>query len=445
MVGGLSLVSVAPAQAAAGDTVVYTSDIALTASPYAGWHVGSGNGAAAFSVTTNTLEINAASQVINGYTTDGQRIIGALHYAVSINQLTLTAGAGDPAFFQIPISFDSGKTTTLSPVVGTANATTTVNLNDSWTTSAAIDADHAAASQGTLGDLLSALDSYSDASVLGFGVANPGSAASVVTRVGFMAENFVFASGTRLAPGTVSISGSTAVGGTLTATTAGWQTGTTFSYVWAIVCPNNMGCGDGVGTDLPTYSPGVDDIGYLVTVAVTGNRAGSAPSTVVYSTPTAAVSTPVKPAAAAPVADSTGIAAYLSSNSVTEQPQVSTGLPAGSLTPDASHTATLNWGTGDSFVDVYAYSTPTFVGTFSVVNGQVQVVLSPATLSKLGAGAHTLVITGQTSGGIQAVSLSVAASLAATGPANSVLPLTAGSLLVLLGAALMFVRRRLLA
>ena len=210
------------------------------------------------------------------------------------------------------------------------------------------------------------------------------------------------------------------------------------------VCPN-LGCGDGVGTDSATYLRPPGDIGYLISLKVIGNVIGSAPSTEVFASPTAVVSTPVKPAAAAPVANSTGIAAYLSSNSVTEQTQTSTGLPAGSLTPDASHTATLDWGIGDSFVDVYAYSTPTFVGTFPVVNGQVQVVLSAAVLSKLGAGAHTLVITGQTSGSIQAVSLSVAASLAATGPANPVLPLTAGSLLVLLGAALVFVRRRLLA
>jgi hypothetical protein len=444
MVGGLSLVSVVPAQAADGDTVIYTSDIASTATPYAGWHVGSSNGAAAFAVAGDQLQVKPGSQIIDGAPADNQRIIGALQYAVSLGQLTLTAGVGDPAFFQIPISFDSGKTTTLSPVVGTANATTTVNLNDNWTTSAAIGADHAAASQDTLGDLLIALNSYSDAAVLGFGVANPGSAVSIVTRAGFMAENFVFAAGTRTVPGTVAISGSPTVGGTLTATTAGWPVGTTFTYVWGIVCPN-LGCGDGAGTNSPTYSPVAGDIGYLVSLKVIGTVIGSAPSIEVYAAPTAAVSTPVKPAATAPVANSTGIAAYLSSNSVTEQTQTSTGLPAGSLTPDASHTATLDWGMGDSFVDVYAYSTPTFVGTFPVVNGQAQVVLSAAMLSKLGAGAHTLVVTGQSSGTVQAVSLSVAASLAATGPANPVLPLTAGSLLVLLGAALVFVRRRLLA
>ena len=57
MVGGLSLVSVVPAQAADGDTVIYTSDIASTATPYAGWHVGSSNGAAAFAVAGDQLQV----------------------------------------------------------------------------------------------------------------------------------------------------------------------------------------------------------------------------------------------------------------------------------------------------------------------------------------------------------------------------------------------------
>lgn len=121
-----------------------------------------------------------------------------------------------------------------------------------------------------------------------------------------------------------------------------------------------------------------------------------------------------------------------------------------SLNPAEPHTATIDWFAGDSFVDVYAYSTPVLVGAFPVVDGQVQIVLSSAMLSSLAAGTHTLVITGQTSGSMQAVAFSVSAvaaavattpTLATTG-VDAIVPLGAAALLLLLGAGLVVVRRR---
>jgi len=63
--------------------------------------------------------------------------------------------------------------------------------------------------------------------------------------------------------------------------------------------------------------------------------------------------------------------------------------------------------TQDSFVDVYAYSSPVFVGTFPVINGQVQ--MSGMNLSALQAGGHHLVFQGQTSRAISAMAITVAA------------------------------------
>ena len=239
--------------------------------------------------------------------------------------------------------------------------------------------------------------------------------------------------------GSVSIEGNLSVGSVLTAVTAGWPAGTTVTYQWGSF---GLGFGDAVGDGTATYTPTADDLGMHIGVTITVSKDGYGPITASADSRPDTVTPAAKAAAPAPVANSDGLAAYLASNSVTTQTQVSTGLPAGDLNPDEAHTATLAWtGVGDGFVDVYVYSTPTFVGTFPVVNGVVQVTLSAAMLSTLAAGTHTLVAIGQVSGTVQSVALSVAAVLPATG-ADITAPLTAGTLLLLLGAALILVRRR---
>jgi hypothetical protein len=131
----------------------------------------------------------------------------------------------------------------------------------------------------------------------------------------------------------------------------------------------------------------------------------------------------------------------LAAQDVTVGTQESAGLAAGSLNPGQAHTATVDWLSADSFVDVYAYSTPVLVGTFPVVNGQVQIVLSSAMLSALAAGSHTLVIAGQSSGSVQAVAFSITKTLAATG-VETIVPLGSAALLLMLGAALVIASRR---
>lgn len=253
--------------------------------------------------------------------------------------------------------------------------------------------------------------------------------------------------------GTVTITGDPVVGNVLTATTSGWPAGTTLSYQWGFSGGEYGGPIDGATAN--TYKVAADKVGMKLVVLVTGSKDGFTPTTESFFMPTAVTaakpSTPAsttptpapqpKPAAAAPAGDSGGLAVYLDGRGVTAQSQTSVGLPAGSLNPGQDYTATLDWTAADSYVDVYLYSTPTFVGTFPVVNGTAKITLSEAVLSELEAGNHTLVVTGQSSGAVQAVSLTVADALASTG-FNAGGPLAIAVLLLLLGGALLVVRRR---
>jgi hypothetical protein len=63
-------------------------------------------------------------------------------------------------------------------------------------------------------------------------------------------------------------------------------------------------------------------------------------------------------------------------------------------------------GQADAFVDVYAYSTAVFVGSFPVINGNV--VLTNVDLSHLLPGDHHLVFQGQTSGALAVIGVTVA-------------------------------------
>ncbi|MET0974633.1 MAG: hypothetical protein ABWX82_03065 [Leifsonia sp.] len=241
-----------------------------------------------------------------------------------------------------------------------------------------------------------------------------------------------------LTAGTVSIAGSPTVGSLLTATSSGWPTGTSLSYQWGYSAGYSGGPIDGAtGT---TYTVTPDMIGNTIVVIVTGSLTGFAPSDASEFMSTT-VSAAIEPAAAAPVADSADLPAYLAAHGSTPQEQTATGLPAGALNPTTGYTANVGWTSPDSFVDVYVYSKPILVGSFPVVNGVVQVSLSAGILSQLAAGAHTLVVVGQSSGAVQSVSLSIAPTLASTG-FDAAIPAGGAALLLLVGAALILVRRR---
>lgn len=85
----------------------------------------------------------------------------------------------------------------------------------------------------------------------------------------------------------------------------------------------------------------------------------------------------------------------------------------------------------DTFVDVYAYSTPVYLGTFRVVDGKVQL---SASIKSLEGGTHRLVFIGQTSQSVRVMQLTVLA-LANTGVALST-PFVVGALAIMLGLGL---------
>lgn len=229
---------------------------------------------------------------------------------------------------------------------------------------------------------------------------------------------------------TATISGTGLVGDPLKVTTTGWPAGATFTYQWFAPIPEHSS-GDITGATTDTYVVTADVIGRDVFVWVDGSVPGvSAPSEITSSNHVAAFAAK-KPTGAAP-ADTTGS---------TPAAQTSAGLPAGALDPGKDQTASVTWAAADSFVDVYVFSTPTLLGTFPVVNGVAQITLSKAVLAKLSTGTHTLVITGQTSGAVQSVTLAL--GLAVTGADDPTVPLTVASLLLLLGAGLLITRRRI--
>ncbi|TFD90051.1 hypothetical protein [Cryobacterium serini] len=262
--------------------------------------------------------------------------------------------------------------------------------------------------------------------------------------------------------GTLSISGSAVVGNVLTATAADWPEGATINYYWGY---NDGEFGDSIeGATGRTFTVPADKVGLHIAAMIYVNLPGFEeyflatttdivpPATTPVATVPAAqapadtalvatVPAAQAPADTAPVATSAQLTAFLTAAGVVTGTAASAGLPATGLDVTKPYTATVDWAAADGFVDVYAYSTPTLVGTFPIVNGQVHVVLSSAMLSALAAGSHTLVVSGQSSGAVQAVAFSITKTLAATG-VDPIVPLGSAALLLLLGAALVVVRRR---
>jgi LPXTG-motif cell wall-anchored protein len=239
--------------------------------------------------------------------------------------------------------------------------------------------------------------------------------------------------------GTVTIEGTPKLGETLTAATAGWPADTEFEYEW-YYSGGQFG-GEITGEVESTYVVDADIIGLWIGVIVTAsNPYYSGTQTVNVSLDVTAFA-PQLPTAAAPVADSTGLAAFLASKDVIVEAPEFAGLAA-SLPQGSDQTADLPWWGGDSFVDVYLYSTPIVVGTVAVVDGVAQITLTSAVLAEAGAGAHTLVAVGQTSGSVQAFALQVGPALAATGSTVDASLIAVAGILLLGGIAFVIVTRR---
>lgn len=237
--------------------------------------------------------------------------------------------------------------------------------------------------------------------------------------------------------------GSPVVGKTLELVPSNWIAGTSFTYMWAWgrISDSEISVGLLDDADGNSYTVTPEHIGAFVVVVVLAENPGYDPliTGAMWEEP---ISAPRKAPAPAPVADSDGLGAFLVSHGSTPRPQTAAGLPSGSLNPQQDYTAVISWDGPDSFVDVYGYSTPVFVGTFPVVDGSVAVELDAATLTELGGGAHTLVLLGQSSGDVGSLRLDIAAMLAATGAAPAP-ALGAGALLTVFGVAgIAFGRRR---
>lgn len=439
LIAALSFSGVAPASAAIDpdssflEPNIYADEVSTTADGSAGWHLDS----SPVTITDAGLALPGASTIQQVFPADYDRVVEYnLLHDVSNGGVTWTTADAIPASFQMSFAFGpaAADVTTLTSTPGTVGKNT-ASAEEIWTTSDAIGTEYAAGEAAELYNLVDALVAQENEKVTSFGVTALG-ADAVLKGLSWDGMTYSFQPGARLVAGTAVLTGSPVVGSVLTLETAGWPAGTTFSYEWFKATPN---MGDGLDNAGTSYTVTDGDVGYSIGVIVTGSKGGSGDVTV--KAMSAYVTAPLKAAAPAPVADSTQLAAHLAAEDVTVETQTSTGLPAGALNPTASYTANLAWAAGDSFVDVYVYSSPVFVGSFAVVDGVAQITLSAKVLSQLAAGDHTLVAMGQSSGDVQAVALNIAPMLAETG-FDAAGPLSAAAALLLLGGALVFVRRR---
>lgn len=80
----------------------------------------------------------------------------------------------------------------------------------------------------------------------------------------------------------------------------------------------------------------------------------------------------------------------------------------GAILSTTNFVASMPWAgsNDDQWVDVWAYSTPTYIGTFPVINGVLKI--TGADLSALAAGDHHLVLVGQTSGASEVMGFAIA-------------------------------------
>jgi len=471
LVGGLSLVAAAPAHANADylpldEPDVFEADIGPAQTNPLGWHV---------SGDTTQVEISSAGLVLQpgdavSYAVDDsyERILNYnLSTSISRGDVTWTTFSDTPADYTMFFSYGEDPQDLSYTMLASTQAVkgkNTASLSQIWTTSNQMGTEFAQGSDYELADLTRFLEAQPNGKLISFGVAAPrpstlsgntidnmAGSASAVSSLSWETGTYSFRAGLRMAPGTVSVTGEALVGSTVTAATDGWPEEAKFSYEW-FQAQDSMG--GALASTGNTHAIEVGSVNYGIGVIVTVSADGYFPVTL-RSERTAAVTAPKAAAAAAPVADSSGLAAYLASKNVTVGTAASAGLPAGDLNRNEPATATAAWASNDSFVDVYAYSSPVLVGSFPVANNQVKIVLSSSMLSLLGSGSHTLVILGQSSAAVQAVAFDVdeantaaaaaaaaaAPTLAETGVAAAA-PIGIAALLLLLGAALLIERRR---
>lgn len=433
LLSGATLAVAAPAQADARATHIVKADIGAVPGA-AGWQSYAPQG---LEDVGGALAISYSTAITNTLGTPTPLSDYAGAFADARVSWTTTEDT-TPSALELTVQNDALERTTLR-FVGAVPGTNTPGLGSSWT----VNSDVPGLTAGTptaLATILPALDAAGLTEVISYGIYSERSVSYLVSLdVPGAAFTFGGPPSLPLEGVTVTLTGSPVVGETLTATTAGWPAGTTLSYEWFW---NGGMMGGGIeGATGTSYTVTHDVVTRFLGVRVTGTAEGFS-ATGLNSEITAAVTAPRLPAAPAPVGSSSELAGFLAANAPAGvQAQDAAGLPAGSLNAGSNHAANITWSGADSFVDVYAYSSPVLVGTFAVVDGAVQVELTTGLLSQLSAGDHTLVVVGQSSKSVQAYALNVTAGLAETGP-ETALPLGAASLMLLLGAAALVARRR---
>jgi LPXTG-motif cell wall-anchored protein len=239
--------------------------------------------------------------------------------------------------------------------------------------------------------------------------------------------------------GTVTITGTPQVGNTLTAVVSDWPVGATLSYQWFV--SGGMWGDEITGETAATHVLTKQYVGLWVGVVVTAELEGYEDAWENYLVDDS-IWAPKDAPRGEPVGDSAELAEFLAGADSTPGAADSVGLPTTPLSPSRSYTATFDWLGYDSWVDVYAYSKPTYVGTFAVVDGVVQVPLGSSVLSRLSGGTHTLVLIGQSSGTVGSARFEVARTLASTGSDTGLAPFALAGGMLVLGAAAFALRRR---
>jgi LPXTG-motif cell wall-anchored protein len=434
LLSGATLAVAAPAQAAPVATHIAKADIGSEVGA-AGWQTFSPDG---LQDVGGALSIAYANTITN--TLETPEPLSTLSEAFAEKLISWTTSEDTtPSALELTVrNSDLGQSANIR-YVGAVSGTNTPGLDSSWIVWGDVPG-LTFGEPATLETILPALEAAGMTEVSAYGI-NSETSASYLSALDIFGTAFTFGGppSLPLEGVTVTVTGSPVVGQTLSVTTAGWPAGTELSYEWFW---NGGMMGGGIeGASGTSYTVTGDLVTRFLGVIVTGTAEGFSPTTQ-NSELTAAVTATQQPAAAAPVADSSGLAAFLASAAPAGiQSQEAAGLPAGSLNAGTSHSASIAWESADNFVDVYAYSSPLLVGTFAVVDGAVQIELSTGMLTQLSAGDHTLVVVGQSSKAAQAYALNVTAGLAETGT-DPMLPLGAASLMLLLGAALFVARRR---
>lgn len=419
---------------------VNTADIAPTPPADEGWYQGYDDVVGGFADVPGGIEITGKSQML--YAIDQPLTLYELSYAVATGDISWSTSAeSDPAFYQIAVTFGDDDFTTLRPVTSKPGINQ-VSGGDIWTFSDDIGST-AAGTELALADigdlLLAATGPGAEPQITAVGVLTDPGTTTVVTGISWVNSWWELGKPATL-EGWAEVTGTPALDQVLTAETGGWPEGTELSYTWLL---NDSGHSwEPVNqSHAATITATNKYVGSRVSVAITGTLDGYEPVTVT-SALSAPVTAPQRAASEPPVADSSELPAFYAAAAVEPQSQEAVGLPAGQLSPSSSNTATIPWGIGDSFVDVFAYSTPVLVGTYPVVDGVVSVPLTPEILSLIGPGAHSVVLLGQTSSGAKAFEITVAAEpLPATG-VDPAPPLAVASVMLLLGATVLLMRRR---